>query len=132
MGKRGRPVLAAKSIDEALRAVELGTAPKRARNEFERVAGGKTRGRRPAANSKTRIAAELAAYFVKAYGLPQADAIRQARNTMTPAPDASNVRRYLKRMNPTVESAYKGQFPGFAGLMPSQQVPLLYSVSDAE
>lgn len=106
MATRGRPQLAAATLDEALRAVASNTAPKRPRNEFERIAGGKAKGRTRSANSKTSCAAELAAYLMKTEDIPQAAAVNRASGAFMPPVDRSNIRRYLKRMSPTVLLPY--------------------------
>lgn len=126
----GRPVIAAKSLEEALLAVKNRTAPRRARNEFERIAGARRRGRHAKPSSPTRIAAELAHYLMCAENLPQHRAIRQAIDLM-PAPiDTSNVRRYLKRFAaPTISCAYSGT-DTFLRALPPRKLPLIASVED--
>lgn len=126
----GRPVVAAKSLEEAFRALENGTAPRRARNEFERIAGAKPRGRRANPSSLTRAAAELAHYLMSVEKLPQHDAIRQAIQSMPKSVDASNVRRYLKRAaEPSVRCPYTGT-DIFLRALPPRLLPLIGSVED--
>jgi len=131
MAKRGRPPLAAKSLDEALRAVKDNTAPKRPRNDVERIAAGRRRGRPPSAGSSTHMAAQLASYHMQQEGLPQAEAVRRACAASTPAADPSNVRKYLKRMHPTVLCRHNGGglFPGFPSPQQERRL-LLASVED--
>lgn len=135
MATRGRPVLAAQSYAEAFDAVARGKAPKRPRNEFERMAGARTRGRRPSETCPLRVATSLASYLIQ-QGQTQADAVRRAREASAVPVDAANVRKYLKRLHPTVTSPYKGAacawLPGAAGLVPPISVPLLQVVSDGD
>lgn len=126
----GRPAIAAKSPEEALLAVKNGTAPRRARNEFERIAGARRRGRRANPSSPTRIAAELAHYLISVEKLPQHEAIRAAIASMPKRVDASNVRRYLKRLAaPTVSCVYTGK-DTFLQAYPPQMLPLISSIED--
>lgn len=129
--KRGRPPLAARSLEDALQAVQRGTAPKRPRNEFERIArDAPPRGRRPSPLSATSMAADLAEHYMRE-GLTPAEAVRRACAESTPRADPSNVRKYLKRRNPMVRSTYKrgGVYLGFPVPLP-KDLPLLYSVED--
>jgi hypothetical protein len=55
----------AQSLDEALHAVLTGQAPVKPRNEFERAAARSRPGRKVNTASATRIALELARFFLK-------------------------------------------------------------------
>ena len=134
MAKRGRPTLAAQTQDEALHAVYTGTAPKRPRNDHERAAGAKRRGRPPSPVSRTGIAAQLAEYLMVTEGLSEGAALERACHDSQPPGakplDRSNVRKYLRRrMSPTVLSRHSGRglFPGFPKPEP-HALPLLHSV----
>ena len=130
MAKRGRPTLAVQTLEEALRAVAAGTAPKRPRNEYERLAGAKTRGRPRNSNSTTRQAAELAAWYMQREGLTRAEAVKLAR-TATGA-NAANIRKYLRQQNmPMVQVAFKGR-AWFGAAMAPVAVPMLVGVEDLE
>ena len=82
--KRGRPPLAAQSLDEALSRHYAGESPNRPRNDFERQAMGRGRegkrggGRSADPSSFTRLAAELAVYLVSTEGIPMREAARRA------------------------------------------------------
>jgi hypothetical protein len=121
----GRPPLAAQSLDEALDAVYNGRAPKRPRNEFERQAGRKPRGRKPNGHAKTQVAAELAAYLVKDDGMTICAAVKRAAETY--GADPSNVRRYTKRRltGPTVEVKARVKSAAWAPLVIVKHVPVL-------
>ncbi len=66
---RGRPPKAAQSLEEAWDRACKGDVPPRPRNEFERAAFGKRPGRKPAPQSPTQQAVQLAVYLVRAYGV---------------------------------------------------------------
>ena len=135
MATRGRPVLAAQSFAEAFDAVARGTAPKRPRNEFERVAGARTLGRRPSESSPTRVAALLADYLMQ-QGQTRAEAVRHACGSSVVPVDASNVRKYLKRLHPTILAPFKGSacawLPGAVGMVPPAPMTLLHSVTESD
>jgi hypothetical protein len=140
--KRGRPTLAAQSLDAALAAVYEGTAPRRPRNQFERDAALKRRpGRPPNPNAGTRVAAEAVRYRVE-QGEPLSAALRsqclellRARGDINEDEVArklvgtmANVRRYLKKLAPkTVACPYRGA--GWIAVPPAE-LPLVHSVED--
>jgi hypothetical protein len=128
---RGRPPLAAQNLDEALDAVYNGRAPERPRNEFERVAGAKRRGRKPNGHTKTQAAAELAAYRVQNDGLTICEAVKQAAKTY--GADPSNVRRYTKRRltGPMVEVKARVKGAAWAPLVIVNLVPVLAFMEEA-
>ena len=78
MATRGRPKLAAQTLDEALAREYSGQSPKRARNAFERQAMAKRRGRKVNPNSPSRVAAQYAAYLVGNKALSQRAACKLA------------------------------------------------------
>ena len=133
--KRGRPQLAASSMEDALAAVQNGTAPKRPRNEHELMAAGKRVGRPRSDASPTKQAAQFARYLIDC-GLTSAEAVRRACIESRPpdaAPmDKANVRRYLKRDFPTVLCTHNGGglFAGFPAPSPENR-PVLAGVEDS-
>lgn len=133
---RGRPKEAAQTVDEALAALAAGTAPKRPRNEIERMVGAKRLGRKPNYAIPVYQAAMLAKYRIDE-GIDKAQAVREAAQVwgMTLA----NVRTYLKKLGPkTVTVGYNGPGPGadawartVAQNMPPRTVPFC-TVEDVE
>jgi hypothetical protein len=135
MAKRGRPLLQAQTLEAALQAVAECTAPRRPRNDLERIAGGRTLGRPRLANSPTRVAAQLADYLMQS-GSTRAEAIFTACSASPTPVNPSNVRKCLKQMHPTVTCTCDVETPswlqGLAGMVPSQSLPLFQGSTDAE
>jgi hypothetical protein len=128
MAKRGRPTLAAQSLDEALKRHYRGDSPKRPRNKFERQAMLQRRGRQPEPQSMTRQAAEYAAYLVKSETTTIAAASKRA--SLAYKVDAANIRRYAQAIleGPQVTlSQRKAQWYGY---LPPRKVPILDSVEN--
>jgi hypothetical protein len=92
--KRGRPVLAAQSLDDALEAHFNGKSPKRPRNEFERQVMRKAKGRKADATSPTQQAAQLAVYLIQTEGVSKQAAAKQAGAIF--GVHAATVRRYVR------------------------------------
>lgn len=136
--KRGRPTLAAQSLDEAVARHLAGLSPKRPRNEFEREVMRGQPGRKKNLASPTQVAAELAAYFVQTNDLSLSQAARQAADVY--GVNADNVRGYARDIikGPQVTLHCRGGLGGSAAtpwvgmiaqLVPPQTVAL---VADAD
>jgi hypothetical protein len=126
MAKRGRPTLAAQSLEEALERYYRGDSPKRPRNLFERQAMLQSRGRKPEPQSMTRQAANYAAYLVKNETITITAASKRA--SLAYKVDAANIRRYAKAIlegPQVILSQRKAQWYGYA---PPRKMPLLVSV----
>jgi len=130
MAKRGRPTLAATSLDAAIRAVYIGTAPKRPRNDLERQArGGAKLGRKPDPQALTRQAAEAARYMVQWEGISMRKAAARAAEAL--GVNAENVRQYARTkvgVMPMVVVPYVGESPWLRGT--KAVVPILGDVID--
>lgn len=138
--KVGRPTKAAQSLDEALRMVYTGQAPKRGRNALERGVmstgrnGKRGGGRQVNPQSKTQQAADLAAYLMKTDGVSFAEATRRAAETYSVNRD--NVRKYTRRtlqgpvvpISATVNARYSQLVPGGVAVEMRQ---LVVSITDA-
>lgn len=94
--KRGRPTLAAQSLDAALVAQYDGKSPSRPRNKFERQAMQQRKGRKQNLLSPTRQAAQFATYLIKSEALSFAEACRHASEVYHVNTD--NVRRYARAL----------------------------------
>ena len=92
--KRGRPTLAAQSLDAALDAYLAGKSPKRPRNDFERQVMLKKKGRKANMASPTQQAAQLAVYLIKSDGISRQAAAEQAGAAFGVHP--ATVRRYAR------------------------------------
>jgi hypothetical protein len=127
--RRGRPTLAAKSLDDALLAHYDGKSPSRPRNDFERQAMRKTKGRKQNPLSPTRQAAQYAAYLNKSDFLSLAEASRRASEIYNVNTD--NVRRYARILinGPQTTIAIK-IVPMFSQLVfcESMEVPLVANI----
>lgn len=93
---RGRPTLAAQSLDEAVARHLAGLSPKRPRNEFEREVMRGQPGRKKNLAAPTRVAAELAVNLVQTNDLSLSQAARQAADVYGVNPD--NVRKYAREI----------------------------------
>lgn len=120
--KRGRPTLAAQTLDAALAAEYNGTSPVRPRNEFERQAMRKTKGRKVDLMSPTQQAAQLAIHLIKTEGLLKQTAAQQAGATY--GVNAANVRGYVRAIlnGPQVELVDRK--PAWFGSLPRITKPL--------
>lgn len=94
--KRGRPTLAAQSLDAAIVAHYDGKSPSRPRNAFERQAMRQPKGRKQNPLSPTRQAAQFAIYLIKSELLTIAEASRRASEMHHVNTD--NVRRYARAL----------------------------------
>jgi hypothetical protein len=94
--KRGRPTLAAKSLDDALTAHYGGKSPLRPRNTFEQQVMRQVKGRKQNPLSPTRQAAQYTAYLIQSELLPLAEASRRASSIYHVNPD--NVRKYARAL----------------------------------
>lgn len=111
MAKRGRPTVAAQSVDEAIHRVLSWHPPlrwTRPRNEFERQAQARTGGRKVNPQSKTGQAARLAVYLVNTEGIDLSQAARRAAKAWPV--NADNVRKYARKLiaGPTVVVQFNG------------------------
>lgn len=113
--KGGRPPLAAQSFEEAFARAERGDLPARPRNEFERMAWPRGNGRPQNPQSRTRAAAEFAAYLVQHQGATLNAASKQAAVAFNcKSPDT--VRRYARA---ALRAAVRG--PQMTWTIPGQQ-----------
>lgn len=126
--KRGRPALGARSLDAALDAAEKGQSPTRPRNEFERQAMRKTKGRKPNPISRTRQAAQCAAYLIQAESISLAEAARQAGQAFQV--HADNVRKYARAIVKGPQVTLRQRHAAWFGQLPPRVRPLLQSVTD--
>lgn len=128
---RGRPRLAAQSLDEAVARHLAGQSPKRPRNEFEREVMRGQPGRKKNLASPTQVAAELAAYLVQTNDLSMSQAARQAADVY--GVNADNVRKYVSKLikGAQVTVRYRGKGM-FAQLAPPQTVPLVADVDEVD
>lgn len=134
--RRGRPLLAAQSAEEAWRMYAENRLPPRPRNEFEREVMRRTKGRRLDPSAPIHMAAELAHWFRQSDGISRTAAAKRAVQELANAGvhvDEANVRRYLrsKEQGPRVlveaRVAATWLAPVQAG---SKTIPLLQSVED--
>lgn len=126
----GRPTKAAQSLDEALSQHYAGLSPKRPRNEFERAAMRRQKGRTADPSSQTQIAAQYAAYLVKANGLPLREAARIAALAYKLKPDSIRKPARVLLRGPQVTGV--GSVATWAGLSTTEiTVPMLNSVTNA-
>lgn len=140
---RGRPPLAAQSIDEALRRLNAGEVPPRSRNEVERLVFSKRRGRKRSADSITAQAAQLAWQLYRQQRTEQppkdeaaakalrGESVKAACELMGLDLHAhrSNVRRYMNRMFRPVSPAREAVTP-FGRLPPPGPIPLVASIDE--
>lgn len=138
---RGRPTLAAQSLDEAIARHLAGQSPKRPRNEFEREVMRRSGGRPANPAALTHVAAECAAYLVQALGLSPTRAAERASSMH--GVDAANVRRYARKIikGPQVVVRYRGRSGGAeampwvalsAQLVQPRTVPLVADADEVE
>jgi predicted Zn-dependent peptidase len=126
----GRPRKAAQSVDEALAQHYAGLSPKRPRNEFEREAMRRQKGRPTNPSSPTQIAAQYAAYLVKSDGLPLREAARVAALSYKLKPDS--IRKPARALLRGPQVKIIGSVATWAGRSTTEKtVPLLVSVTDA-
>jgi hypothetical protein len=121
--KRGRPSLAAQSLDAALEAHYNGKSPKRPRNEFERQAMRKTKGRKVDMTSSTQKAALLAVYLINCEGLSKQKAAQQAGAEY--GVHAANVRSYARKILEGPKVLLKQRKLTWLGILPPVTTPLL-------
>lgn len=128
MAKRGRPTLAAQSLEEALERHHRGDSPKRPRNLFERQAMLQSRGRKPEPQSITRQAAEYAAYLVKSETATITAASKCA--SLAYKVDATNIRRYAQAILEGPQVTLSQKKAEWYGYVAPRKVPLLFSVKN--
>ena len=128
--KRGRPKLAAQSLDAALEAHYNGRSPKRPRNEFERQVMEKTKGRKVDMSSPTQQAAQLAVYLINTDGLTRQAAAEKAGDAFGVHP--ATVRRYVRASlkGPQVQLTQKKA--AWFGRLPPRTEPLMLPIALAE
>lgn len=130
--KRGRPVVAAQTLDEALRRAFAWHPPlrwTRPRNSLEQQAQAQRRGPKPKPSSRTQQAAQLAAYIVQSEGVALAVAARRAADGWTV--NADTVRKAARKLmaGASVELRYGG--PAWIP-SPPIRAPLLAETRDAD
>ena len=131
MARRGRPVIAAQTLDEAVARVFAWHPPlrwTRPRNSLERQAQAQRRGPKPKPSARTGQAAQLAAYLVKTEGKELAAAARQAAKAWDV--NADNVRKAARRLivGASVDLPFKG--PAWMPIPPIRAL-VLAEVRDA-
>lgn len=137
---RGRPSIAAQSLDEALQRHYAGESPPRPRNAFEREVKSKGKngkrggGREVNPLSPTQQAATLAAYLVRTEDIPLREAARRAAEAHSLKPDS--FRKQIKRLLDGPRSTIRADIPpSLRQLVGGQSEatesrPLLVSVED--
>ena len=130
MAKRGRPTLAAQSVEEAVERHYRGDSPKRGRNKFERQAMLQNKGRKPEPQSMTRQAAEYAAYLMKS----ETTTITAASNraSLGYKVDAANIRRYAQAILEGPQVTFYQKKATWYGYVAPWKEPLLYSVENGD
>ena len=139
--KRGRPLIAAQSLDEALANVYNGKAPKRARNAYEQQAQSKGRngkrggGRRPDPSARTNEAAQLAVYLKSYEQISLTAAARKAAQQWGANPD--NVRKRAAEIYRGPQVRIRAEVPtwvrGLTGSDFAEELrPLVHRVVDVD
>ena len=126
--KRGRPILAAQSLDAALEAEYSGTSPLRSRNEFERAAMRKTKGRKINLASPTQQAAGFAVHLINRDGLTKQAAAQQAADKFHV--HSANVRNYVRAILKGPQVRLSQKKPSWFGSLPP--ITKSFLVSSAE
>lgn len=126
----GRPRKAAQSLDEALSRHYAGLSPKRPRNEFERDAMRRQKGRTVNPQSPTQIAAQYACYLVQTDGLPLREATRVAGAAYGLKPDS--IRKPARKLINGPRVSITRSVNTWAGRVSTvATVPMLVSITDA-